>query len=254
MSQGVPDVDPQRVRDQLADATFRNRKPTDPATIGGIPREPSGNPKPGNDAEKPKKYKNPIIEVSVKAYAETQKDWWSKTLYLLYILPLLLLFLLLALLLAPPWTTCRFVRPYAPDVVDKEDGKRHRFFDEKGRRKRMNFDKYDADANFTSDIRDVTARIGKGPEIGLGFWAFWLRRTWDMYELIRELLVMVYRQGLQVGGQLSGLAILVMQVWIMVHDYSESSVSVSPVGFGRTTFDQARSGKSVLCFLSRRPE
>ena len=221
------ELDPGQVRDAMARSAARQRGPMDPNTIGGVPRVRSGNPQAENTSKKRKKPKNPVVEVSSKAYAESQKDWWSKTLYLLYILPLLLIFVLLALALAPLWSICRVSRPYVPETVDKETGERYRLLDNKGRRIRMNFDKYEADANLKHDIRDVTARIGKGPESG--FWTFWLRRTWDMYELTRELEIMVYRQGMQVVGILSGVSILVMQVWMMVHDYTQPGVSFSPV-------------------------
>ena len=62
---------------------------------------------------------------------------------------------------------------------------------------------------------------------GSGFWAFWKGRAWELYELLRDLWRTVNRQGLQIGGVISGFIILVFHCEMMRHDYLSESVGLS---------------------------
>jgi len=147
--------------------------------------------------------------------------WLSAILWPFYLLPMLLFFLALALVFWFPWAFCRSIRPHDPTKVDKYGDLVHQDFDPnlslEDRRKVG---------------RDVCSRIGRGPEsvesgsgFGLQLRTFFWRRTWEMYQLLRELWVMLDRQGLQILGVTSGAIVIVWQLEMMVHDYRNSAVS-----------------------------
>ena len=136
--------------------------------------------------------------------------------YILYIIPMLVFFFDLAIIFAIPWTYLKYTRPKG-------------FRNAEGKRTRQEFDsKYELEDR-GQEVRDVFAKIGNGPEGKEGGtrWMFFSMRTWEMYELLRELWRMLSRQGLQVTGVVSGTLIALMQVIMMIHDFNDSSVSHS---------------------------
>ena len=143
------------------------------------------------------------------------------------------LFLVLALVFAIPW----IFKTFRPHVISR-DGRltkdRRRFsaielediYDEKNRVIYRGAD------SLKQDVRDVLALPGRGPERhgrskGEMLSFFITQRSWDMYELLREVWRMLHRQGLQVAGIFSALTILICQACIIGHDFNDSHVSIS---------------------------
>ena len=54
---------------------------------------------------------------------------------------------------------------------------------------------------------------------------FFTRRTWEVYQVSRELYRMISRQGLQITGIICGYVIILLQVEMMVNDYLSENVS-----------------------------
>ena len=164
---------------------------------------------------------------------------------LIWAIPCLLLFFTLSLLMAIPWTYIKSCRPHERDGLGKpvyrdEDRHRVRKNDKGAKNRRIQFNQFE-DHNLTKTqydhdrakhSRTVWALPGRGPErTASGGWdttkVFFVRRTWEMYELVRELWRMINRQGLQIIGVFCGVYIITFQIEMMIHDYLLPSVSPS---------------------------
>ena len=161
----------------------------------------------------------------------------------IWALPCVVFFFTLSLLMAIPWTYIKACRPH-------ERGKNgrpvYRNADRKivskdkpgAKNRRIEFNQFEnhkitkaqLDRDNHKHSRTVWALPGHGPERNAnGEWettkVFFVRRTWEMYELLRELWRMINRQGLQLISVACGATIVNYQVELIVHDYLLPSVS-----------------------------
>lgn len=90
--------------------------------------------------------------------------------------------------------------------------------------------KYDArdDEDRVGEARDFFAYPGSGSEqnapLGKRSGNFWKGRPWELYELMRECWRTINRQGLQIGGVLSGFTIFWCHIAMMVDAYHNPAV------------------------------
>ena len=138
--------------------------------------------------------------------------WW---LWFFYVLPMFGILFVSAVILWLPWTFCKCCRPSGT-----RNGKHI---------KHTKFDPYRNRKERVDNVLAFLCPIGDGPESewngGTMMFHLWWRRTWGMYQWLREVLHMTDRQGLQVLGVMSGLIILTMQAEMIGHDYMERNVS-----------------------------
>ena len=138
---------------------------------------------------------------------------WAIFLFVLFLPPLIIFWI--------PWTFFSSCRPRLWLVFTK--GNR-----EVRRHERMEFRSGDDDRIL--QLASAFDWPGRGIEsqapVGTRTRAFFKGRPWEIYELIRECWRTINRQGLQVGGVLSGLVIAFYQAEQMWHDYRSPAVSV----------------------------
>jgi hypothetical protein len=144
---------------------------------------------------------------------EFRAKWWyigrrHRLMYLLYILPLLVITFATAIIVWLPWWLFKSCRPAPPSWVLKQPRS----------------SKYRSHS-----MRDVFSPLGLGPEgdKGTSIWRGWWLRVWMAYEMVREMWHTARRQGLQVLGVLGAFSVLVMQLEMMVHDWTNSAVSAT---------------------------
>ncbi|ORX38687.1 hypothetical protein BD324DRAFT_621947 [Kockovaella imperatae] len=157
-------------------------------------------------------------------------------LYLIWIPVWLFIFVPLAIVMALPYTYIKSCRPHERD----DEGHKKRVTDKFGheKTKHLDFNPFQDHVKH----RNLTAFPGEGPEAtAQGFWRSVrigvVRRTWDMYQALRGSWRMINRQGLQVGGVVSGLIIIIFQVIIMVSDLTNENVQKAfrdPVNYEST--------------------
>lgn len=80
----------------------------------------------------------------------------------------------------------------------------------------------------SEETRDAFAWIGQGIERhsprAHRTSMFFKGRAWEIYEVLRDSWRSIHRQGLQYAGVISGSIILLYQIEMMAHDYSNGSV------------------------------
>jgi len=149
---------------------------------------------------------------------------WFQLLYWIFVLPMLFLIIVFAVLMCIPWSLFASSRPH------------HETGEVRTREKVSYMDREDRD----KQLATLFEWIGYGPEArpreekhrSIGFWRFFNRRGYTLYELVRAAIHSFHRQSLQIIGILVAIAIIVMQVLMMVHDLSNSEVSIqSSSGF-----------------------
>lgn len=144
--------------------------------------------------------------------------------HIIYAFILLAFFLPIVTILWIPWTwfpsTC-------PSLYIAYLNKREELIRVKVKQK---YDPRD-DEDRLGEARDFFAWFGNGSEqnapMGKRTSYFFKGRPWELYELMRESWRTISRQGLQVGGALSGWIILWCHVFMMVHDFGSPAVSIS---------------------------
>ena len=140
---------------------------------------------------------------------------WAIILIVLFILPVLLFWI--------PWTKWPSTRPklWMNRAVPSANGEKKRY----GKQRRQFVP---GSVDRAEELKDFFAWPGKGVEIqappGRRFGAFLKGRCWELYDLMSECWRSITRQGLQVGGVLSGVIILGCQVDMMRHDFTTKTV------------------------------
>jgi hypothetical protein len=164
--------------------------------------------------------------------------------YIIFYIIILPFILCTSILMWIPWTLIKSTRPYSRDSLDRirtKGGRKIRKtfdaheWDHMGERVKdfqMTFDLpgrgYEAGAMYRDHwkTKDEKGREIKGQPAGIFtiIWRGWVGRSWGMYTIFRESFRTVDRQGLQVVGILSAMAIIFMQVWMMYDDLHSSAV------------------------------
>ncbi|ORY35358.1 hypothetical protein BCR39DRAFT_3427 [Naematelia encephala] len=218
-----------KLREKYYDKKRKKEEAEKKALIRGMPQSGGGD----DDSTVDSNNKSHSAGKILKRLRKHNSQWFSKLrraswphkfLYFIYVIPMVLTFLILALVLFLPWT---FIRPLRPNLWDDRNKKWARAVwsaqyrppgNGAGKQSRWN------------NNRDVRAPYGYGPEgqENYGFWTgFCKKRTWEMYELLREIEHGARRQGLQVVGALSGIIIFAMQVWMMAEEYRKPQIKAT---------------------------
>ncbi|WVQ82068.1 hypothetical protein IAT38_004196 [Cryptococcus sp. DSM 104549] len=156
-----------------------------------------------DENEKEPPYEPPPLSPSPFKIAVGRASPGERFLWYIYFPILFLVLFLAALVASPAYLFCRRSRPLLPKraLADPDDpDSQHEWYGPE------------------KDYPPGTALVplGQGPGTA--------RRVWEMYGYFREFWHMTTRQGLQVGGVLSGLTIFLYQVEIMWHDYRAKNV------------------------------
>nr|ODN98883.1 hypothetical protein L204_02847 [Cryptococcus depauperatus CBS 7855] len=165
----------------------------------------------GEDEEMGVKYESRSLK---KPKPKTPYEYATSTLSsgdcFIYIISLVLLIptlTLLALIMAIPFAFCRRTRPRLLEGFKR---------DPYHRRKRRG-----TDYEWYGPGKELPLGLAFAP-LGRGEGLHW--RLWEIYGYFRQVCYMILKQGLQVGGVLSGLIILTWQILMMLHDFRDKNI------------------------------
>nr|ODN86352.1 hypothetical protein L203_04054 [Cryptococcus depauperatus CBS 7841] len=140
-------------------------------------------------------------------YAKATLSPGDRLIYYIYCLLLAPILTLLALITAIPFAFCRRTRPRLLKGFKR---------DPYHRRKESKID-----YEWYGPGKELPLGLAFAP-LGRGEGLHW--RLWEIYGYFRQVFYMILKQGLQVGGVLSGLIILTWQILMMLHDFRDKNV------------------------------